>query len=137
MPIGRRPRSLQAENMKNDIEPPFAAAVRHALSHRQDVEEKWIFSGLWFLVDEKLCIWVREHEVLFRIDPALHDTALEKTGARELRRGGRPARGYVYVEVSALQRRTQLDPWIQWALEFNPRAKTSKPRAGRRRTRAA
>lgn len=100
-----------------------AQAVRQALAHRTDVEEKFMFQALVFMVDGKMCLGVGKDELMCRIDPAQHDAALEHTGVREMRRGA--MRGYVFVELASLQTKAQFQHWIDLALDYNPRAKAS------------
>ncbi|MFT4154390.1 TfoX/Sxy family protein [Parafilimonas sp.] len=54
--------------------------VRELLSDIDKVEEKKMFSGMAFMVDDKLCIAVRDNNIMLRIDPALHDELVEKQG---------------------------------------------------------
>ncbi len=40
----------------------------------------------------------------------------------------RPMKGFVYVEESGLETDDELSEWIQLALDYNPKAKSSKKR---------
>lgn len=42
---------------------------------------------------------------------------------------GRPLRGYVWVDPEGYDMQDQLEGWLGLALEFNPRAKSSKKRS--------
>ena len=64
-----------------------------------------------------------------RIDPAIHDLALECKGCRTVVMKGRQYRGYVYVDAAALRTKGELDYWIALALNYNDRARaTSRKR---------
>jgi hypothetical protein len=39
---------------------------------------------------------------------------------------GRPMKGFVIVEPEGMESKADFESWIAWALEFNPRAKSSK-----------
>ena len=53
--------------------------VRESLVNLQKkVEEKRMFQGLTFMVDDKMCIGIRENEIMCRIDPKVYESALEK-----------------------------------------------------------
>lgn len=102
--------------------------VRTALAPARSVSEKKMFGGTAFMVHGKMCITAREGRIMCRIDPAVHDAALESPGARTMRMGGREYRGYVVVDADAVRTQRALDGWIELALEFNTRAKASRRR---------
>jgi TfoX/Sxy family transcriptional regulator of competence genes len=106
----------------------IAERIREALSMLPDVEEKKMFRGITFMVNGKMCISVGGDEIMCRIGPALHDTAIEKNGCREMVHGGKVMKGFVYVHESELKTKKQLDHWIQLSLDFNKNAKASKKR---------
>lgn len=99
--------------------------VRMALAHLPDVEEKRMFSGVTFMVNGKMCISAGDHELMFRIDPALPDEALRREGARTVIMKGRPYRGYVYVAEEGIQTKESFEYWVGLALDFNKKAKAS------------
>ena len=103
------------------------AAVRDALAHRGDVEERTLF-GCWaFFVDGKLCIGVKHGELLVRLPPARHGEFQEMQNTRELSPGG-GMQGYFWVEPNGYATRTQWQFWLQEALAYNPQAKATPPR---------
>ena len=99
--------------------------IRSALAHIPKVEEKKMFRGVAFMVDGKLCISAGDNEIMCRIDPALHETAIERTGCRTVEMKGRPYKGYVYVNEEGIKAKKDFDYWIGLALDFNKRAKAS------------
>jgi len=52
--------------------------VREVLADIDKVEDKKMFSGIAFMVDEKLCVAVRSDNIMLRIDPALHNKLIQK-----------------------------------------------------------
>jgi hypothetical protein len=62
-----------------------------------------------------------------RIDPAIHDDVVERKGARTVQMKGRDYKGYVYVNEEGIKKKSDFDFWVGLALEFNERAKASKP----------
>ena len=111
--------------------------VRAALASRQDVEEKRMFGGTAFMVDGKMCVTVGKKGLMCRIDPALHDAAVERDGCSSMVMNGRVYRGYVRVQPAAVATKRDLDHWVGLALEFNVRAKSSrKPKSSRKNTRS-
>ena len=99
--------------------------VRELLADVANVEEKKMFSGIAFMVDKKLCIAVRSNNIMLRIDPALHDELVEKSGCSSMIMKGKDLDGYIVVAESALTTKNQLSYWIKFALDFNPKAKTA------------
>jgi hypothetical protein len=63
--------------------------------------------------------------IMCRIDPAIHDAALERKGCRTVIMKGRQYRGYVYVDAEAVRTKGELDYWIALALDYNDRARAT------------
>ena len=104
----------------------LAARIREALSHVKKLEEKNMFGGVCFMVNDKMCIGVNLDEIMCRIDPDAEDEAMKRPGARPMDFTGRPMKGYVFVHEDAIKKKSDLDYWINLCLEFNPKAKASK-----------
>ena len=82
-----------------------------------------MFGGLAFMVRGKLCVSVGRDRIMCRIDPAIHDAALERKGCQTLVMKGREFRGYVRVDADVIQTKGELDHWIGLALDYNAKAK--------------
>jgi TfoX/Sxy family transcriptional regulator of competence genes len=102
--------------------------VRSALAGVPRVEEKKMFGSLAFMVRGKMCVAAREERIMCRIDPSLHDRALERDGCQAMEMNGRVYRGFMRVSADALKSKRDLDYWIGLALDYNARAKASKRR---------
>jgi len=89
-------------------------------------EEKKMFGGLCYMVDEKMCIGIIKDDLMARIDPDIYEEALRKEGVRKMDFSKRPMKGYVFVEPESIDLDNDLDNWIQLCLDFNPKAKSSK-----------
>jgi hypothetical protein len=61
-----------------------------------------------------------------RIDPEVYESALEKTGCREMVFTGKPMKGYVFMSEEGIKTKKQFDYWISLCIEFNKKAKSSK-----------
>ncbi len=92
----------------------------------KNIEEKKMFGGLCFMVNDKMCVGVREDSLMLRIDPEKYDGALEKDGCRSMEFTGTPMKGFVYVDAIALTTKKKLEYWLNMALEYNKIAKASK-----------
>ena len=99
--------------------------IREALADVPNVEEKKMFRGVVFMVNDKMCITAGDNEMMCRIDPALHDEAVHKEGVRTVVMGGRNYTGYIRVNEEAMKSKKDFDHWIKLALDFNKFAKAS------------
>lgn len=106
----------------------LADRVREALVTQPHVEEKKMMGGLTFMVNGKMCVGVLQDDLMARIDPDMYETALEKTGCRQMNFTGKPMKGFVFIDPDGTDKQADLDYWINLALEFNPKAKASKKR---------
>jgi TfoX/Sxy family transcriptional regulator of competence genes len=100
--------------------------IREALSEVPKVEEKYMFGGTCYMVNGKMCVGVVKDEMMCRIDHAIYEEALEKTGCREMVFTGKPMKGYVFVNSEGMKTKKQFDYWISLCLTFNEKAKASK-----------
>jgi hypothetical protein len=93
--------------------------IRMALAHIPDVAEKKMFGSTAFMVRGKLCISGHAVRIMCRIDPALHDSALEREGCRTVVMKGRECRGFVYVDADSIRTQDELRYWVDLALQYN------------------
>ena len=87
-----------------------------------------MMGGLTFMVNGKMCVGIVKDELMVRVDPELYESALEKPGAKPMDFTGRPMRGFLFVEPLGMKDDASLTYWLELALEFNKRAKSSKKR---------
>jgi hypothetical protein len=104
----------------------LANRVHEALIDIPNVEEKKMFRGLTFMVNDKMCVAVSGEELMCRYDPSLQESIAEKDGVRPMVHSGKPLAGYIYVSPETIQKKKDFDFWIQLCLDYNPRAKSSK-----------
>lgn len=100
--------------------------IREALVNEPDVEEKYMFGGVCYMVNGKMCIGVIGEEMMCRIGEANESEALGRDGCRLMDFTGRPMKGYVYVSEEGFRRKADFDYWIEKCLLFNPVAKRAK-----------
>lgn len=100
--------------------------IRGLLVHHPKVEEKYMFGGVCFMVDDKMCVGVVKEEMMCRIDPSLDEIVLEKIGCRPMDFNGKTMKGYVFVNEEALRSKENFEYWLGLCLDFNPKAKASK-----------
>ncbi len=94
-------------------------------------QKKAMMGGLCFMVDDKMCLGVSDDRLMVRLDPAVEADALQRPGCHPMDLTGRPMRGFVFVHAEGHRSDAQLRHWIELALAFNPKAKSSKRRSTR------
>ena len=104
----------------------LAERVRKLFAKQHRVVEKKMMGGLTFMVNGKMCVGILKNDLMARIDPEVHDIALKRKGCREMDFTGKPMKGFVFVNPDGTKK--ELDYWIDLALDFNGRAKSSKKR---------
>jgi TfoX/Sxy family transcriptional regulator of competence genes len=104
-----------------------AGRVRELVAENHaTIEEKKMFGGLCFMVNDKMCVGVEQERLMLRIDPEKYEELMEKEGCRPMDFTGKPMKGYVFVDKDVLKTKKQLQYWINLALEYNKIAKPSK-----------
>ena len=96
-----------------------------SLTHKK-VEEKKMFGGLCFMVNDKMCVGVEQDRLMVRLDPEKYDEVIELEGCQPMDFTGTVMKGYVFVDKAALNTKKRLEFWIKLALEYNKIAKASK-----------
>jgi TfoX/Sxy family transcriptional regulator of competence genes len=105
----------------------LADRVREIISLTHHItEEKKMFGGLCFMVNDKMCVGVREERMMVRLDPAKFDEVMELEGCRPMDFTGKAMKGFVYVDTDVLNTKKKLEYWLKLALDFNKMAKASK-----------
>lgn len=102
----------------------LADRIRERLVNIPRIAEKEMMGGLTFMVNDKMCVGIIKDEMMCRIDPDFHETAVERTGCRTMDFTGRPMRGYVMIDDSGMKTQKDFDFWINLALEYNSKAKS-------------
>ncbi|MCX6230633.1 MAG: TfoX/Sxy family protein [Bacteroidetes bacterium] len=104
----------------------LANRVRERLAELNNIEEKEMMGGLVFMYNDKMCIGIIKDELMCRIDPELHNEAIEKTGCRTMDFTKKPMKGYIFIDDSGMRSQQEMDYWLNLALDFNKKAKSSK-----------
>lgn len=108
----------------------LAERVRELLATAtENIEEKKMFGGLCFMVNDKMCVGVEKERLMVRLNPAVYDEVQEKEGCLPMNFTGKIMKGYVFVCEDVLKTKKQLTYWIQLALDYNTIAKSSKKKS--------
>lgn len=103
-----------------------AERVRKSLTKQKEVEEKKMFGGLCFMVNGKMCVCVRDEELMFRIDPKDYESVLEKKKARPMIHNGNLMKGFIFVKIEDVKPEKEFGYWIGLVLDYNKTAKAAK-----------
>ena len=106
----------------------LADRIRAALLGRKSVREVTMFQGMCFMVDDKMCICLRDDRLMCRVGPEKFEEAVERTGAEPMIHGKRLIKGFVFVESAGYKAKKDFDYWIKSCLEFNKIAMPAKKR---------
>lgn len=93
---------------------------------RLSFEAKPMMGGLCFMVNGKMCVGVEKERLMVRLDPLEADRCLELPECRPMDFTGRPMKGYLFVLPPGYESEARLKRWLDLALEFNPKAESSK-----------
>ena len=105
----------------------LADRTREIISQTHKItEEKKMFGGLCFMVNDKMCVGVESERMMLRIDPAIYEEVMEMEGCRPMDFTGKVMKGYVFVDADVLNTKKKLEFWVKLALDYNAIAKASK-----------
>jgi|SRR5579871_101359 len=105
----------------------LADRVREIISiTHKNIEEKKMFGGLCFMVNDKMCVGVESERMMVRFDPARTDELMEKEGCHPMDFTSKVMKGFAFVDIEVLNTKKKLEFWIGLALEYNAQAKASK-----------
>ena len=93
---------------------------------QQKITEKQMFSGLTFMVNDKMCVCVSGENLMCRFDPDLQDDVAEKKGFQPMIMKGKELKGYCYVNPIGFKLKKDFEYWICLCLDYNETAKSSK-----------
>jgi len=88
--------------------------IRIILDGDPRITEKWMFGGQTFLLNGHILVGAKsDGRILVKVDKeAGNEVALARTGASQMVHGGRPMRGFIWVEGHAIEDDDALREWI-------------------------
>jgi TfoX/Sxy family transcriptional regulator of competence genes len=103
----------------------FVNRIREELGNETAVEEIKMFQGVCFMVNDKMCVCVRDDDMLCRIGAERVAIELEKDQCRQMFSNGRVMKDFVFVPNENVKTTQALKYWIDLALRYNVVAKPS------------
>jgi len=108
----------------------LADRVREIIAEsNKKIEEKKMFGGLCFMVNDKMCVGVESERLMVRLDPEKQDEVMEMEGCSPMDFTGKVMQGFVFVDINALRTNKQLRYWMDLALAYNKIAKASRKKS--------
>ncbi len=89
-------------------------------------EAKKMMGGICYMVDDKMCVGVMKNELMLRLNPSDDEQNLKRPATRQMDFTGRIMKGYILVNSEGTDMEDDLSRWLDKALAFNPKAKSSK-----------
>lgn len=93
--------------------------IREALMDVDHLQEKTMFGGICFMVNDKMCVCVRDDRMMCRVGPENYEASLEKNGCEPMIHGKKQMKGYVFVYEEGYKNQHDFETWIQLALDYN------------------
>jgi TfoX/Sxy family transcriptional regulator of competence genes len=110
----------------------LAQRIRDVMRERPGSGEKRMFGGVCFTWHAHMVVGVVKDTLMARVGEQYQATALRRSGVRPMDFTGKPLKGYVHVDASAIAEDRDLAEWVALALAFVETLppKTSKPQQG-------
>ena len=101
--------------------------IDQLLNHKKiQYHSKKMMGGLCYMLDDKMLCGIVRNQLMARIGPDRYQESLKKEGVHQMTFTGRSMKGYVFIDMDALDTDEELEYWVQLCLDFNPLAKSSK-----------
>ncbi len=110
----------------------LADRVREIIAATEkNIEEKKMFGGLCFMVNDKMCVGINQESIMVRIDPDKFEKALEMDGCKPMIHGGKIMKSFLFVDEKILDTKKELEYWIKLTLDYNKIVNPTKRKANR------
>ena len=96
------------------------------------IVEKKMMGGWCAMVDDKMCIGLlqkkTDHQdlLMVRIGEEKYESVKNEKHVLPMDFTGRPMRGYAFIAADGFDLEEDLNRWIEYCIEYNPKAKSSK-----------
>lgn len=106
----------------------IADQIRQLLSQLTDlkIQEKIMFKGLIFMVNNKMCLGINAEELMIRFDPSLQKELALIDGFHIMKTKHKIYPGYGYVNLRMIRNSQDLEHWIKLCLDYNSVVKVKR-----------
>lgn len=81
-------------------------------------EEKKMFGGVAFMIQDKMCLGVTKDRLMLRVLDEKYEDTLRMDHVTPMEFTGRTAKGFVFVEEKGFSTAAALKKWIALGIEF-------------------
>lgn len=96
---------------------------RILINEQVPFEEKKMFGGIAFMIQDKMCIGIVKEDLMLRVLDERYEETLNLHGAREMDFTGRSLKGFIYVDAAALNNDANLLKWVEMGIQFGKHGK--------------
>jgi TfoX/Sxy family transcriptional regulator of competence genes len=96
----------------------LANSVRKQLGRKAGLVEKKMFGGLAFLINGNMSVGIHGNDLIVRLAQEATDSALKEPGARVFDLTGRPMKGWLLVDGTAVNDSASLAKWVRRGVEY-------------------
>ncbi|MBI3304431.1 MAG: TfoX/Sxy family protein [Deltaproteobacteria bacterium] len=96
----------------------LAERIRKAIKSQRSVTEKEMFGGIGFMVRGNVACGVIGNEMMVRVGPEGHESALKEPDVRPFDMTGKPSKGWVMVRSGGLKKDADLRRWVKRGVAF-------------------
>lgn len=99
--------------------------VRNRIPQKHLIVEKKMMGGLIFMVNDKMCLGVdidkktNQDRFMVRVGKLPYEELLQKDGSGVMDFTGSVMRGFLFIKPEGFDLESDLDFWVEKALEFN------------------
>ena len=104
----------------------IAERIFDILSDKEGITSKKMFGGLCFMLNGNMLCGVVKDKLMLRVGKDAYSKCIRLRYTQEMDFTGRPMKGFVLIEPEGIDMDEDLEYWIQLALDYNPKAKSSK-----------
>lgn len=110
----------------------LAQRIREIVYGQKDASERKMFGGICFMIGGNMVCGVVGDELMARINPEKHASALEKAHVKPMEFTGRSMKGYLFIEPEGIKTKRELAYWVNQGVRIAQSipAKGSKSKAG-------
>ena len=96
----------------------LAERVRLELVAREGVSEKRMFGGIAFMVNGNMALAIDKDRLMVRVGADRYEASLNKPHAGPMDITGRTMRGFVLVHAEGMDKKEELQDWVQQGMAF-------------------
>ncbi len=90
----------------------LADRIRHVFAGEPNVTERKMFGGIAFMVAGNMACGVIKDDLMVRVGPDAHESAVVQPHVRPMDFANRPMQGYVYVDPDGVRSAEDLARWV-------------------------